>query len=573
MTRMLERGSHETTVGKRLSTRESPFGLLLIAINRTLHTKLGGVVLKGNLAWRVAALARPLAMVATAGLAAEEPFYAAARARAERLIPYLKPTSRVLDLGCGLGRFARFLAPHCAKVIGVDPIPGFIRLAARENADLSNVEFRLGTGTNLSGVPDSSVDFVFSLGVFERLSKATVRTYLSEVSRVLAPDGRACLEFLVSTKPRFVSADGTLWDASVYTFWTSEEVRKTVEASGFTVELMELEGQVQTMVGTRSQREQRMIPRPEQPSIFNTVKELGPACANAEYNGPARPQPGIASDTELVAGPLVSVIIPTLDAAGTLRDCLASVKNQTYRNIEILVIDGGSRDTTKEIAQELGARVLSGDFGRSTARRHGATEAKATYLLFLDSDQRLEPSVVSECITLCESGRVAAVKIPERDQGEGIWAECRSLERQLAATEELTYPRFFSRPAYFDLGGHAEGLEDYMEDRDLYLRLRDRGYSWEWCGGAIVNAVGHVNPLALGLKGARAARDAAVYYQRNVRRREGMGTLIQPRIENFLRNGWILRSHFLALMLMPLYLPLVYGPRFVRGYLAARVGR
>ncbi len=171
-------------------------------------------------------------MMATAGTARDQAFYDTARKKAEKLIPYLRPSSRVLDLGCGIGRFERFLAPHCAHITGVDPTPGFIRIAARENADLPNAEFRLGTSSDLSGVQSSSMDFLFSLGVFERLPKRTVRRYLAEIQRTLRPAGRAYLEFLVGTTPRIVSRDGNIWDASVYTLWSRHEVLEAIARAG-----------------------------------------------------------------------------------------------------------------------------------------------------------------------------------------------------------------------------------------------------------------------------------------------------------------------------------------------------
>lgn len=178
-------------------------------------------------------MSRRAAMMATAGTADDEAFYEAARKKTEKLIPHLQPRSRVLDLGCGIGRFERFIAPHCAHITGVDPTPGFIRIATRENADLPNADFRLGTSSDLSGVQSSSIDFLFSLGVFERLPKSAVRRYLAEIHRALCPAGRAYLEFLIRMAPRTVSRDGNVWNASVYSLWGRDEVREAVEGTGF----------------------------------------------------------------------------------------------------------------------------------------------------------------------------------------------------------------------------------------------------------------------------------------------------------------------------------------------------
>lgn len=232
--------------------REPRLEVLLMAVNRALHSKLGALLLRGNFAWKVASWARPLAMVATGGTTSHESFYGAAAAKAEKLVPYLRPESRVLDLGCGLGRFEKFLAPYCARITGLDPIPGFVRSASYENKHLPNVEFRVSNGTDLSGVPDTSVDFLFSFGVFERLAKDLVRGYVGETSRVLATGGRTYLEFLAEAGPGFFSEDGTWWDASVYTFWSPEEVRGLIEAADLAIESMEANRHVLTVVAKKA---------------------------------------------------------------------------------------------------------------------------------------------------------------------------------------------------------------------------------------------------------------------------------------------------------------------------------
>ena len=56
--------------------------------------------------------------------------------------------------------------------------------------------------------------------------------------------------------------------------------------------------------------------------------------------------------------PLVSVIIPTYKSSRTLEKCLESIKNQTYKNIEIIVVDNNSTDNTKEIAKKFTQKVI-----------------------------------------------------------------------------------------------------------------------------------------------------------------------------------------------------------------------
>ena len=65
---------------------------------------------------------------------------------------------------------------------------------------------------------------------------------------------------------------------------------------------------------------------------------------------------------------MVSVVIPTYNSERTLEKCLKSIVDQTYKNIEIIVVDKFSEDKTVEIAKSYGARIIQ-DYGRERGRR------------------------------------------------------------------------------------------------------------------------------------------------------------------------------------------------------------
>ena len=82
----------------------------------------------------------------------------------------------------------------------------------------------------------------------------------------------------------------------------------------------------------------------------------------------------------------ISVVIPTLNASGSLQVTLASL---LARPEEILVIDGGSADKTVEIAISAGARVIEAERGRGLQLKRGGEAATGQWLLFLHADTRL----------------------------------------------------------------------------------------------------------------------------------------------------------------------------------------
>lgn len=94
--------------------------------------------------------------------------------------------------------------------------------------------------------------------------------------------------------------------------------------------------------------------------------------------------------------PLVSVIIPVYGVEKYIAQCLESIINQTYNNLEIIVINDGTRDRSAEIAKEYAAqdsRIKVYDFengGLSVARNRGLEIATGDYISYIDSDDWID---------------------------------------------------------------------------------------------------------------------------------------------------------------------------------------
>lgn len=84
---------------------------------------------------------------------------------------------------------------------------------------------------------------------------------------------------------------------------------------------------------------------------------------------------------------LISVIIPAYNAAPYLAQCIENILHQTYKNIEIIVVDDGSTDDTAEIAGKYSIKLISQEnAGVSTARNAGLRAAAGAYIHFMDAD-------------------------------------------------------------------------------------------------------------------------------------------------------------------------------------------
>ena len=103
------------------------------------------------------------------------------------------PASDVLDLGCGIGRFAAALAPGVRSVLGLDLSPGMVE-EARRRVRFANVRFAVGSGRDLAGVAAESLDLVLAADVFPYLVEAGLaERHVAEIARVLRPGGAAAI--------------------------------------------------------------------------------------------------------------------------------------------------------------------------------------------------------------------------------------------------------------------------------------------------------------------------------------------------------------------------------------------
>lgn len=130
--------------------------------------------------------------------------------------------------------------------------------------------------------------------------------------------------------------------------------------------------------------------------------------------------------------PLISVIIPVYGVEKYIAQCLESVINQTYKNLEIIVVNDGTKDRSAEIAKEYAAkdsRIKVYDFkngGLSVARNRGLEIAIGDYISYIDSDDWLDTKMYE---TLLD----AAMK------NDADMVKCGIIETNGAAEEKITF--------------------------------------------------------------------------------------------------------------------------------------
>ena len=103
---------------------------------------------------------------------------------------------------------------------------------------------------------------------------------------------------------------------------------------------------------------------------------------------------------------LISIIIPVYNAEKYIKRCLLSVQNQTYHNLEIIIINDGSQDQSVHICQEIAeedSRISiysQKNGGSSSARNYGLKLATGSYIYFIDSDDSISPTCIEHLVEL-----------------------------------------------------------------------------------------------------------------------------------------------------------------------------
>jgi Glycosyltransferases, probably involved in cell wall biogenesis len=181
---------------------------------------------------------------------------------------------------------------------------------------------------------------------------------------------------------------------------------------------------------------------------------------------------------KISSGPLVSIIVPTLNSEKTIEKCLTGIKNQTYHNIEIIVVDAGSDDMTVEIANQGNVNVIDANIKNVAKQTNiGAKMSKGEYIYRLDSDVVLSSYVVQECVEKCENGDCEAVSTYwGPDPSISFWAKIRKFEKDCYKYDSSrNVSRFYKKKVFDEIGGYNENIT-FGEDYDIQNRIKIRNY-------------------------------------------------------------------------------------------------
>jgi len=185
--------------------------------------------------------------------------------------------------------------------------------------------------------------------------------------------------------------------------------------------------------------------------------------------------------------PYVTFVIPARNEESNIESCLRGILDQDYPKelYEIIVADGHSADSTVEIAQSLGAKVVNNDkIIQSAGRNLGAKAAKGMLLAFIDADIVLDSEWLKKAIGHFSDPGVAAVGNFPEIAGGANWIEKTwflHVKNKHAAKDAISVDWIASANVIFDkdafnrIGGFDESLR-YAEDVDISFRALNSGY-------------------------------------------------------------------------------------------------
>lgn len=189
--------------------------------------------------------------------------------------------------------------------------------------------------------------------------------------------------------------------------------------------------------------------------------------------------------------PVVSVIIPAYNAENFIRETIESALNQTYKNIEVIVVDDGSTDNTREIVESIDDKrikyIKQNNMGVSVARNKGIRVSKGEFIALLDHDDIWLPRKLEKQLPLFSDSQVGLVfsdTIFFKD-GKDLYSIYSKYKPPRGwVFRELLKRNFISCETVIIRKKALESLDEWFpedmelsEEYDLFLRL---AYKWKF---------------------------------------------------------------------------------------------
>jgi len=161
-----------------------------------------------------------------------------------------------------------------------------------------------------------------------------------------------------------------------------------------------------------------------------------------------------------------------------LPDAVESCLDQTYRNIEIIVVNDGSPDNTSEVARKYQVKLVEKENGGlSSARNAGIKVAKGKYILTLDADDKICSTFIEKCLE-ADDDIVSTMQQEFGDSNNLWWGGMEHPKYEdFKEHNRINCCSLFLKEIWEDIGGYDENMRVGYEDWDFWIRATKEAYA------------------------------------------------------------------------------------------------
>lgn len=176
--------------------------------------------------------------------------------------------------------------------------------------------------------------------------------------------------------------------------------------------------------------------------------------------------------------PLVTVVTASHNYSHFLPQCIQSVKDQTYKNYEYIVVASSCSDDSAAVARSYGVdKVLELDQGNCTNRNVAMFQARGKYLCNLDADDWIKPTFLARAVQQAEDKAIVSTGIQHfgNSKARGI-PQGPFTYKDFVETNRIFCCNLFPKKDFVEIGGYDEALNELgLEDYELWISLVKNG--------------------------------------------------------------------------------------------------
>jgi len=171
---------------------------------------------------------------------------------------------------------------------------------------------------------------------------------------------------------------------------------------------------------------------------------------------------------------MISVVIPTYNEEKDIKGCLESLRKQSFKDFEIIVVDDGSTDKTTEIVKKYKVKLIKGEHkGPGFSRNIGAREAKGEILIFIDADMSFHKEYLKNLIAPIKGEVIGTthdyeVAVNTKNKWSFLWGKIRVDENNV---KDVPIFRAIRKDKFLEMGGF-DPKYSYADDQTFWFKYK-----------------------------------------------------------------------------------------------------